>query len=171
VNLRLGRIIFSFGCLFVATIWLAQQAGVRLNRTASMPMGLWHVVAKTSPYERADTAEACLPGDWTVAYLRPGNCPGGKEPVLKVIAAVAGDTVEVDGNGLRVNGLLLENTRPLPLDGAGRQLHAYPAGTYVVPVGEVWLVSQQPISFDSRYFGPIPASSIKGAAEAIWTWE
>lgn len=168
--LRIFRWIFAVGCLVIGTMWAANAAGLRYNHTASMPLGIWHVVSKPG-YQRDDTVEACLPADWNVPYLGPGNCPGSKEPVLKVIVAVADDNVLLDEEGMWVNGLLLKDTQPLSHDGRGAVLHAYPAGHYTVGTDEIWLVSQEQISFDSRYFGPIKATSIRGAAKPIWTWE
>jgi type IV secretory pathway protease TraF len=37
--------------------------------------------------------------------------------------------------------------------------------------GELFLLSTtNPASFDSRYFGPIAASAVIGAAHPLWTW-
>jgi type IV secretory pathway protease TraF len=46
-----------------------------------------------------------------------------------------------------------------------------PDGRYVIPPGEVWLVSTfSPRSWDSRYFGPVPASAIVSALTPLWVF-
>ncbi|WP_436003827.1 S26 family signal peptidase [Rhizobium sp. LjRoot30] len=39
----------------------------------------------------------------------------------------------------------------------------------VVPPGTVFLHSEFPGSFDSRYFGPLPMDGILGLAREVWT--
>ena len=61
---------------------------------------------------------------------------------------------------MAVNGRLLPNTAPLVTDTAGRPLSHWPFGRYVVAPGTVWVASSYSSrSFDSRYFGPVEASS------------
>jgi type IV secretory pathway protease TraF len=37
--------------------------------------------------------------------------------------------------------------------------------------GELFLLSlTHPASFDSRYFGPVPATAVLGTALPLWTW-
>ena len=90
------------------------------------------------------------------AYRTPGNCPDGANPLLKPIVARPGDVVVVSKSGLRVNGMLLKNSVPRSQDSKGRVLPHYPFGAYRVSAGTVWVASSyHPLSFDSRYFGPI----------------
>ena len=82
--------------------------------------------------------------------------------MLKPIVAHAGDTVEVSTYGISVNGTLLHNTAPRTTDSRGRTLTPWHLGKYVVAPGFVWVASQyNPLSFDSRYFGPILVSQIR----------
>ena len=70
--------------------------------------------------------------------------------------------------GVRVNGVLLANSRPLAADGAGRPMPVLPLGRYRVEAGTVWVVScHHPASFDSRYFGALLLESIQGTARPI----
>ena len=94
------------------------------------------------------------------ALHRPGPCPNGLEPLLKTVGAVAGDVVT----------LPLPGYAPLAADAAGRPLTAYPAGTYRVQPGQVFLFSKHDLrSFDSRYFGPVETRSIIAAGKPVWT--
>lgn len=104
-------------------------------------------------------------------YLPQGSCPTGASPVLKVIAAVPGDRVELRVDSLVVNGVATAATRLRDRDGRGRSLPHAPLGVSWVPDGTVWLLGLRPDrSWDSRYFGPVPLSSILGSADPILTW-
>ena len=90
-------------------------------------------------------------------------------PLLKPIVAVAGDRVVLSSEGMRVNGRLLPKTAPLFHDVAGRSLHPWPFGTYVVEEGVVWVASTYNRgSYDSRYMGPISISQIRARLRPVW---
>ena len=56
----------------------------------------------------------------------------------------------------------------LPADRLGRPLPSWPQCRQLRP-GELFLLSAtNPASFDSRYFGPVSASAVIGAAHPIW---
>ena len=60
---------------------------------------------------------------------------------MKPIVAQAGDTVDLSGQGIAVNGKLLPNTAPLRADTHGRPLVAWTFGRYrssQIPFG--WLL-------------------------------
>lgn len=152
----------------------AAWSGVRLNTTPSMPVGLWMVTARSM--SRDAFVIACLSGPEATeaedrGYLGLGSCPGRVEPVVKPVAAVAGDVVTVTPKGISVNGLALSGPAPLAKDGSGRLLQAVPAGTYRVAPGTVWLLSgHDPRSFDSRYFGPVPIAAIRAGVKPLVTF-
>lgn len=141
---------------------------LRVNLSESVPVGFYAVHPGAAPH-RGMLAVACLPdalGREGVArgYLQPGECPGGAEPVLKPVAAVAGDTVDVDAAGVSVNGVAVV-TPALARDSQGRATAAVPPGRYPVPEGTVWLLSaHSPLSWDGRYWGPVPADAVRGEA-------
>jgi type IV secretory pathway protease TraF len=57
----------------------------------------------------------------------------------------------------------------LTRDAAGRSLHPWPFGTYVVEQGVVWVASTYNRgSYDSRYMGPIRISQIRARLRAVW---
>ena len=71
---------------------------------------------------------------------------------------------------IEVNGSRIAEQPEPARDGAGRPLPGIPAGTYAVAPGQVWLISSySPRSFDSRYLGPVPISSIRGTVKPLWT--
>lgn len=135
---------------------------VRVNTSPSLPLGLYRPVEL--PFERNRLVSACLPlsiagfGRARV-YLPPGRCPGGAAPVLKYLAAVPGDLVEVTRNGIIVNGVRLRHSGALSRDSRGRSLVAVPPGSYRLRAC-YWLAAPHPLSWDSRYFGCVPRASL-----------
>lgn len=156
-----------FGFLAVCTV-----AGVRLNLTGSLPIGLY-VVTKGPPV-RGAVVLVCLPEAWAElarsrGYVPNGNsCPGGTMPVGKPVFALHGDTVALTEAGLVLNGRPVANTRPLALDRRGRPLPRLEAGTHVVGAGDLWIVSRySPFSFDSRYFGAVPLANVRARVRLL----
>jgi conjugative transfer signal peptidase TraF len=165
----------SAGGALMLGIALAGAAGLRVNATASMPRGIWRVEAPGPQIERGEIVSVCLPESAAIreaarrGYLPAGPCPGGYEPLVKPVAAIAGDLVKITAAGVAVNGEPMADTAQLGEDSAGRPLQPIPAGTYRVPAGAVWLLSgHDPRSFDSRYFGAVPAANIQGIARPVW---
>lgn len=148
----------------------AVAIGVRYNASGSMPIGFYRV------YRGAVTRDAvvvdCLPAPIGAealrrGYLEPGRCPGGAAAVVKVAAALPGDVVTRSRAGLAVNG------RPSPCaagvlrwDLSGRPLRAVPV-RLVVPRGTVFLCGEDRLSWDSRYFGPVPLAGVQGIAAPL----
>lgn len=152
-------------------------AGLWINTTDSMPLGFWRQTSSQT-VRPGDVVLLCLPKTPATelgrarGYIAPGSCPTGQEVLLKPIAATAGDVVMVSAGAISVNGQVLANSGQLPRDSQGRPLPAFPAGTYRVPAGQVWLVSSHnPRSFDSRYFGPVPATVIRTNVRPVWVFD
>jgi len=161
------------GLTSIACVAAGLRLGVGLNVSRSAPRGIYRTVA--DPPARGALVVACLPtavGAFGRArgYLRPGDCPGGAQPVLKRIGAVAGDRVELGQDTVTVSGVRLL-TRPLEaLDSAGRLLPHAALGAQIAAPGEVWLFGRSPgRSWDSRYFGPVPATSLRGVVRPLLT--
>jgi type IV secretory pathway protease TraF len=70
-----------------------------------------------------------------------------------------------------VNGQRLEHSASLTRDSRGRSVQHVERGRYTVPPNQVWLFGTKDArSWDSRYFGPVPASSVRAALEPVLTW-
>ena len=152
--------------------WAAIEAGLRINGTCSFPVGLYLVTHKRS--ERGDLVFADVPPlpIFEMAkdrgYLNVAFSPVGR--IMKRLVGVAGDRVTIDSTGVQVNGTPLANSAPLPCDGVGRPLQACVLNRILEP-NEVLLMSDyNPASFDSRYFGPIEATSIELVVRPVLTW-
>ncbi|MBI3754455.1 MAG: signal peptidase I [Deltaproteobacteria bacterium] len=95
---------------------------------------------------------------------------------IKRVVAVGGDTVEVRNKIVYVNGSPLADNHGVNIDP-----DIYPAGTevrdnfgpYKVPEGSVFVMGDnRDRSYDSRYWGSVKLSEIKGEAFIIyWSWD
>jgi signal peptidase I len=84
--------------------------------------------------------------------------PGEKQALIKRVVALPGETVEVRGGQVFINGQPLDEHW---LTCQGRP--NYPP--QVVPPLHVFVLSDnRPNSRDSRYFGPVPTDRISGRA-------
>lgn len=168
-RITLAAVGLAWGSL--AALAAASAAGLHVNTTVSMPAGIWRQQPYRGGLVDGQAVVVCLPpSDLARRYIGPGTCPDGMEPLLKTVGAVAGDAVTLGSSGASVNGRHIPNTAPLHHDAAGRPLVAYPAGTYQVHDGEVFLLSSHdPRSFDSRYLGPIQTSLIMATAVPVLT--
>ncbi len=126
-----------------------------LNTTASVPIGLWWRV--DGPLAPGDVVrvpiEAFKATDWVPEVYWRRNAWGQPKAFLKRVAGLPGDIIEAGEYGLLcINGQLIPNSAPLSADRAGRPLTAYPLPTRLAS-DEIWLLSDSPRGFDSRYLG------------------
>ncbi len=162
--------------VFAVAVHALYDAGFRINETPSLPIGLWRITPANGVLTRGAIVSVCLPKEIADAvqarrYLAKGNCQSGLQPVLKSIAAVSGDHIATTDRGVSVNGTLISSSVALGRDRRGRALHVLPAQETMVQPGEIWLVSTKASSFDSRYFGPVPVSSLEGFARPVAVWK
>jgi conjugative transfer signal peptidase TraF len=138
--------------------WLSRILSLWINLSPSLPLGVYRPI--DAPVTRGAIVVVCLPlAIGRLArergYLGYGPCPGHVERLGKRVAAVAGDTVETDAEGVRINGFLIPRSSQLATDSRGRKLPR-PEGRIVVRPGELFLLAtDNRRSFDGRYFGPI----------------
>lgn len=139
----------------------AGPAPFLLNRSASEPPGLY---ARTSarPHTGVIIAfpapRAAFPyADRRMAYLH-------RRPLLKAVAAQAGDHVCTQGDVLQVNGVRLGPVAAR--DREGRVLPKW-RGCRRLSGDELFVFSGRvPNSFDSRYYGPIHLRDVLG----VYAW-
>ncbi|MCJ2877647.1 conjugative transfer signal peptidase TraF [Rhizobium pusense] len=171
---RRGIIQFLAGAGIV-TVGLASIAyigGYRLNLTPSEPLGLWRIEALRRPVEIGDLVFFCPPVTAAFeeagrrGYLRRGLCAGGVAPLIKTVAALPGQRVEITDHVV-IDGRTLPASAVRKTDGEGRALSPDPGG--VVPPHHLFLHSSFASSYDSRYFGAVPDSGFLGLARPILT--
>jgi conjugative transfer signal peptidase TraF len=165
-------VVLAIAITFITSIGLAGLAGVRWNPTASVRTGLYVITHD----QNAPLVAFCPTGDAATDAIARGyrprslQCADKYAALLKPVAAKAGDTVEVSGKGISVNGKLLANTAAFKLDAKKRPMHIWPNGIYTVQPGTVWVLSTyNKYSYDSRYYGPIQLSTVIAHAKPLWT--
>ena len=174
----IGRLVSGFMAVLAGAVVLVSGGRffhLRIILTDSAgPAGIYRLIA-AAPVRGALVA-ACLPAaiartGLTRGYLQAGDCPGGAEPVAKVLGALPGDVVKVAPDGVAVNGVPFANSATVARDSAGRPLHHVSWGTYRVGAGEVWLFGfHNGRSWDARYFGALPLAAVRGALRPIVRW-
>src|SRR5881296_3871198 len=111
---RASRVVWWLASSVVA-LAAGRLAGLRLNLTGSLPVGLY-VAAGGTPV-RGALVLVCLPPEVAAfasarGYVpRGGACPGGVLLIGKPVLAIAGDTVTVTPTGLLVNGAPVLNSQ------------------------------------------------------------
>jgi len=143
-------------------------ADLRINTSASLPVGLYRVG------DNGSFVEFC-PDDRGLSarrhYRAGGVCSDGAAPLLKPVIARSADEIVLSPLGIAVNGKLLPHTAPLDHDSEGRPLAHWPAGRYTAAPGILWVASSYNArSYDSRYFGPIRASSVRARLRPLIAW-
>jgi conjugative transfer signal peptidase TraF len=149
--------------LLATMIWHPRQL-LLWNASPSSPRGLYAVIRERSP-RTGDTIIAWAPQAARRLADRRHYLPASV-PLVKPVAAVAGDRVCATGAAIRVNGRTAANRRRS--DPSGRRLPWWNGCRRLRP-GEVLLLSpRSPLAFDGRYFGVTRASEIIGKGWLLW---
>jgi conjugative transfer signal peptidase TraF len=150
-----------------------------INTTPSMPIGIYHMTPLSGPVTRGQIVEFCpTPQIAAIALARGfigrGSCASGSRPFLKIVVAVGGDTVDVRSDAIFVDGKRVPHSATIQKDGRARPLAAVPRKVFHLQPGEIWLWTPFPHSWDSRYFGPVPAKNVDATATlllALQSWD
>ena len=156
--------VFLAGSLLTG-LAVVSTAGFRVNLSPSMSLGIWRVVAPSpTDYQRGQVVAVCPPV--AAPFLPRGSCPLGMQPLLKQLVALPGDVVTVTPAGVSINGgPLLPHSAPLSQTSNGQPLPQR-LGTWRLT--GYWLYGAgSPRSFDSRYFGEVPAATLGGVGHPV----
>ena len=156
--------------LAASTFITVHALGYRVNRSASLPFLIYQInpLVQGTEIERGD----CLLIDFTQIsnpVIDRGVERGYvnlREPMLKRIGAVPGDTVVLMGGFLSVNGEATKIT-VASHDSYGGELSAWPT-PITLPPDQYWLISDFERGFDSRYFGPVNRSVLTHRAKPVF---
>lgn len=133
------------------------------NASDSLPRGWYRVDPHGAP-QAGSTVLVRLPTVVAAFAAQRGYLPAGV-PLLKQVAAVAGQRVCGDGSSLRIDGVPMAVV--LSTDGRGRSLPAW-LECRDLSAGELFLLgTAHSASFDSRYVGPVDVSSVIGCAQPL----
>ena len=136
------------------------------NASASAPLGFYRLVVG-SAIQRGDLVLARLPEEAARLAATRDYLPASV-PVVKRVAALAGDLVCADSGVVVINDRVVADT--LLIDREGRPLPAW-HGCRPLSAGEIFLLMEGAwTSFDSRYFGPVNTAAIIGRLVPLWTW-
>jgi type IV secretory pathway protease TraF len=135
------------------------------NASASSPIGLY----------RIGSARGVRPGEMALAWPPSAARALGAErhylprnvPLVKHVAAAAGDTVCAIGEAVSVNGRRVALRRRA--DPAGRAMPWWWSGCQRLRGGDLLLLSPgEPLAFDGRYFGISRGDDVLGRASLLW---
>lgn len=158
--------LVGFACSSAVLCTLTFPPAPRLvwNASASAPLGLYRVYPNVLP-ARGDMVIAWAPKRYRRLAAERHYLPSNV-PLVKRVAAVAGDRVCAAGGAILVDGSIVAHR--LAADARGRPLPWW-QGCRTLALGEYLLLTDAPASFDGRYFGISHADQLVGRARPLWT--
>jgi conjugative transfer signal peptidase TraF len=134
------------------------------NASASVPIGLYTM----QPAGKLTAGELLVirPPAALAQFMAARRYLALGVPLIKHVAALPGQIVCRSGRTITVDGIV--EAEAFDRDARGRKLPVW-QGCRAVQTGEVFLMNAGvPDSFDGRYFGSVPDSSIIGSATPLW---
>ncbi|AUA74270.1 peptidase [Pseudomonas aeruginosa] len=172
---RVRIVLAAFAAFGLAALaWAAfVQPAVRIvyNPSDSVPVGWYRIEPRQHradslprPLSVGSIVLTTLPADAAALAAQRGYLPS-HVPLLKRVGAVAPQHVCIVNGSVRIDGVPVAAV--LRADRWGRPLPSWPQCRQLAQ-GELFLLSAtNPVSFDSRYFGPVSASAVLGVAQPI----
>lgn len=164
---RFGYVMSAYFASMATIVTVFVHPAPRLiwNASASVPIGLYSL-RRGAPPRVGDLVAVQPPVALSVYMARRHYLPLGL-PMLKHVAAQGGQRVCRIGERILVDGQLVG--RALAHDRRGRPLPVW-SGCKLLANGQVLVMNAKvPDSFDGRYFGMLPTSTIAGRMTPIWT--
>ncbi|HEY9578496.1 MAG TPA: S26 family signal peptidase [Rhizorhapis sp.] len=163
---RIGRRMVAGGLglgLVLLSAVLPPAPRLVWNASASAPQGLY-AVTPGAWVEPGEMVIARVPLRYRQLAAARRYLPMNV-PLVKRVAAYAGDRVCASGLGIFVNGRRVAERRVT--DRMGRPMPMW-EGCTVLRGRQLFLLMDHPASFDGRYFGPTEAADVIGKARLIW---
>lgn len=155
-------IIVAAGAIVVIAVILGHRT--LWNISASVPRGLYAVMPD-EPCRRGSLVSFRPPPGAAVIIYSRDYLPAGAG-LIKQLVGLPGDRVCVRPAGLYVNGVRFGDVAVT--DSRGRPLVPY-RFCAAVPPGQAFVATTVHLSYDSRYFGPVPLSSLTPVVP-VWTY-
>ena len=134
------------------------------NASASTPIGLYLIRPSAMP--AVGDIVAVAPPDALARFLADGGYLPNDVPLLKQVAALAGQTVCRTDAAITIDGVPVASA--LTHDRRGRALPVW-QGCRWLGAAEIFLLNPEiRDSLDGRYFGPLPLSAVIGVAVPLW---
>lgn len=134
------------------------------NASASAPVGLY-AVTPGAAVDTGDMVIARVPDPWRMMAAQRRYIPANV-PLVKRVAAVAGDEVCALGHEIFVNGKWVVERRIA--DPSGRPMKWWSGCVRLRGHQLFLLMPGSPASFDGRYFGVTESSLVVGKARLLW---
>ena len=150
-----------------ATLVIRPRPLLIWNASASVPIG-FYAIESAGQLHLTELVAVDPPLELASFLAERRYLPRGV-PMLKRILALPGQIVCRTGRTVSVDGMAMGEA--LDSDTQHRPLPVW-QGCQRVPTGSIFLMNQGSAhSFDGRYFGLLPASTIVGRAVPLWTHE
>ena len=166
---RFGRFTGTSAVMLGVAMSVLFRPAPRLiwNASASVPIGLYAVHPAGALH--VNELLVVMPPEPLATFLDERRYLPKGVPLLKRVLALPGHTVCRTDRTITVDGVA--RGEALDRDHLGRPLPVW-QGCRVVAAGDVFLMNwQSEDSLDGRYFGPLPATTIVGRADPLWTDE
>lgn len=163
---RFGYVMVAYFAAMATIVTAFIHPAPRLiwNASASVPIGLYALHSTRTP--KVGELVAVAPPRRFAGFLAERHYLPLGVPLLKHVAATAGQRVCRTGSRITIDGKGLGDARVR--DRRGRVLPIW-QGCRVLATGDIFLMNPGvPDSFDSRYFGPLPDTTIIGAMSPLW---
>ena len=131
------------------------------NGSASAPVGFYWL--DDGSFQRGDFVALQVPERIRELVEDRGYLPPNV-PLIKRIVGGPGDEICRIGLEVRINGVTIAMAQIV--DGSGREMPFW-SGCHVLHGRRVFLLQDNPDSFDSRYFGPVDRRLIIGRATQL----
>ena len=166
MNRRAAALIFTVSAIILMVVpsVIGTPRLLLWNSSASVPVGLYRVLPPRALHV-GDIAVVMPPEPLAATLVERGSLPKGV-PLIKPIAALDGQTICRQGLRITIDGAFVGAA--LAHDHRGLSLPVW-RGCHTLGAREVFLMNPaEPDSFDGRYFGPLPVSSVIGRAAPLW---
>ena len=171
---RIIRTLKILGISFIIGVgfkYLAENL-LSKNITSSEPKG-WYLTLPYVSLGKNDLVLLCLAKPYSELAKRLGlpaisnECALNSPYILKKIAGIPGDKIEINPDGVFINGILQPTSRAI-IKFRGIALNPLPVGyTHRLQTDEYWVMGSGAHSFDSRYFGVINKNAMYKKADLI----
>lgn len=161
----LTGVLIGVVALFAATL-NKPVTQLIFNPTDSAPKG-WYFVRPSVKIHVGDYVVAQIPREAALLAATRDYLPLTL-PILKQVGAVGGQRVCGRNGSVYFDQIAVARVRTI--DGRGRALTPW-QHCRDLEKDELFLLNRShAASFDSRYFGPIRITSVRGRATPLWTW-
>ena len=164
---RFGYVMVAYFATMATVISAFIHPSPRLiwNASASVPIGLYRM--QTVSALKVGDLVAVVPPNTLAGFLAERHYLPRGVPMLKHVTAIAGQRVCRIGARITVDGKHIGDARER--DHLGRTLPVW-KGCRALSRGDIFVMNRDVAdSFDGRYFGPLPTSTITGRLTPLWT--